>query len=244
MQLKKILRKVKRRLLDKPYIKDPRYPAYWMDEVLGKKEALLVQIGSNDGKTGDPLYQLFNKNTTWKGLFVEPVPYLFERLQANYPDVSRFSFENAAINEGQDLDFYWVDPDAVPNKQELPFWYDQLGSFNKDHILNALDGQLAPYIVSAKLEGITLDTLFERHGVAQFDVLHIDAEGYDWVVLQQLDLQRFQPSFILYEHSHLSKEDLQSSIDFLKKDYHVYRIGIDLLAVKKGVEADLPYVAL
>ncbi len=56
MGLKKLLKRIKRRLNKKTFIKDKRYPAYWFDKLLGKESAFLVQIGSNDVKTGDPLY--------------------------------------------------------------------------------------------------------------------------------------------------------------------------------------------
>lgn len=235
MKLKKIAKKIYRKLLKKPYIKDKRYPAYWFNRVLGKQAAFLVQIGSNDGKTGDPLFPLLQKNKQWKALFVEPVPYLFQRLKKNYPDTSRFQFENVAINDGQSLEFHWVDPIIKEKEKDLPFWFDQIGSFNKQHIINELDGRLSPYIISEKLEGITLPTLFERHQVNQFEILHIDAESYDWIILSQLNQKKHMPSFILYEHNHLSKTDLQASFNFLNPNYQLFKIGIDVLAVHQKV---------
>lgn len=235
MKLKRIAKKIKRRLFGKPYIKDKRFPAYWFHRVLEKRAAFLVQIGSNDGKTGDPLFELLQKNKAWKGLFVEPVPYLFQRLKKNYPDTSRFQFENAAINDGQALEFHWVDPIIKEKEKDLPFWYDQIGSFNKEHIINVLDNKLEPYIISQTLEGITLATLFERHQVKEFDILHIDTEGYDWKVLSQLNRKKYAPTFILYEHLHLSEEAITASYDFLKADYQLFKIGIDILAVHQKV---------
>lgn len=239
MKLKRIVKKIKRRLFDKPYIKDKRFPAYWFHQILGKQAAFLVQIGSNDGKTGDPLFELLQKNQQWKALFVEPVPYLFERLQKNYPNTKRFHFENAAINEGEALEFHWVDPIIIEKEKDLPFWYDQIGSFNKKHIINVLDNKLEPYIISKTLEGITLNTLFERQQIQQFDILHIDTEGYDWNVLSQLNQEKYKPTFILYEHLHLSKADLEASYAFLNPNYQLFKIGIDVLAVHQKVGQDI-----
>ena len=73
-------------------------PSYWLPKLVICKKAQIVQIGSNDGKTGDPLYPLLNSHPEWKALFVEPVPYLFKRLKNSYPDTTRFTFENAAIS--------------------------------------------------------------------------------------------------------------------------------------------------
>ncbi len=234
--LRTLLARVKRKFFKNPFIKDKRYPAYWWDRLLPAEAAFFVQIGSNDGKTGDPIYPLLQKHQNWKALFVEPVPYSFEKLKNNYPDDTRFQFENVAINEGQRMTFYWVDAAAAKLAlPDLPYWYDQLGSFDSQHILKHFDGALEPYIRSTDLEGLNLPTLFDRNKVGKIAVLHIDTEGYDWKILAQLDLLRHDPQFILYEKNHLSEEDLQASIRFLKDRYVLFGLGIDMLAVNRSV---------
>ena len=200
MKLRTLLARVKRKVFKKSFLKDPTYPPFWFDRLLGKQAASIVQIGSNDGKTGDPIYPLLQKNKNWKAVFVEPVPYVFEQLKKNYPDNSRFRFENVAINNGERLTFYWVDSAAKKSFPDLPFWFDQLGSFDRQHILKHFDGKLEPFIKSADLEGITLSTLFARNNIQKIDLLHIDTEGYDWNILSQLDQDQYDPQFILYEH--------------------------------------------
>jgi hypothetical protein len=49
---------------------------------------------------------------------------------------------------------------------ELPFWYDQLGSFEKRHILRHLDGALEPYIVSEAVLCVPLADVLLEHGYA------------------------------------------------------------------------------
>ncbi len=232
--IKTILARVKRKILKKSFLKDKRLPAYWMDKLL-PEDAYLIQIGSNDGRTGDPLYPLLQKNKKWKALFVEPVPYSFEKLKNNYPDSHRFSFENVAINEGKTMDFFWVNSAAKKALPELPYWFDQLGSFDKQHILKHFDGALAPFIEATLLEGIDLNTLFNRNKVKQISVLHIDTEGYDWKILSQLELNRFQPKFILFEHHHLTDLERKAAARFLEKKYTVFSLGIDMLAVHNGL---------
>jgi FkbM family methyltransferase len=229
------LARIKRKLLQKPYLEDKRFPAYWFDQLLGDELAFIVQIGSNDGKTGDPLYPLFQKHQRWKGLLVEPVPYAFERLSVNYPDRNRFKLENVAVNQGQVLDFYWVDPAAADAIPDLPYWYDQLGSFDKAHILKELNGVLAPFIRTTHLEGITLKTLLERNEIENIDILHLDTEGYDWKILSQLDLDNYLPAFILFEYHHLPIEEMQAVQHFLAENYQLFKVGIDILAVNKVV---------
>ncbi len=234
MKIRTRLARIKRRVLKKPLLKDRRFPPFWFNEVLGKKSAFCVQIGSNDGKTGDPLNLLFWKNEKWKGLFVEPVPYSFKKLAQNYTDTDRFKLENVAINDGSIADFYFVRQEAKKDLPNLPYWYDQLASFKKDHITKELEGVLEPYITSLEIEGVTLKNLLDRNGVETIDLLHIDTEGYDWEILKQLDLQKFRPQFILFEWHHLNPNDMQSAYNFLKGNYHLFKSGIDMLAVLRN----------
>ncbi len=235
INIRRQLARIKRRLFTKAFHKDPQYPAYWFDQLLGSQASFVVQIGSNDGKTGDPLYKLLQKNKQWEALLVEPVPYVFERLKANYPDQSRFICANTAINDGTTLPFYWVDPLAKEHLPKLPYWFDQLGGFDKEHILKHFDGQLAPYLRSTAIKGTTLDQLLHEHQVSQINILHIDTEGYDWQVLLQLNLERFQPEFIMYEYNHLTPVDVEAARSFLE-DYELFDIGIDILAIRKTVD--------
>lgn len=231
--LKTLLARVKRKILRKPFLKDKRYTAFWINKILKEESTFLVQIGSNDGKTGDPFFELLQNNKNWQALFVEPIPHIYERLQKNYPDTSRFTCENVAINNGKKMTFYGVDKKAKLALPDLPYWFDQLGSFNKNHILKHFDGALAPYLLAIELEGLTLPDLLTRNTITVIDILHIDTEGYDWKILSQLDLSKFQPRFILFEHNHLSQEERNASTQFLAPEYHLFEIGIDTLAVHK-----------
>ena len=229
------LARLKRKITQKPYLKDMTSYGYWFDQVLGVGPAFVVQIGSNDGKTGDPLYPLLKKHDQWKGLFVEPVPSSFAKLKLNYPDASRFTLENVAINHGEQMTFYYVDPIAKEKIPKLPFWYDQLGSFNREHITQHLDGILTPFIRSKEITGLSLAALFARNRVENIDILHIDTEGYDWQILQQLDLAQYQPRFIIYEFKHLAAADYSATLQFLQPQYTTFNMGIDILAVHQSL---------
>lgn len=194
----------------------------------------MVQIGSNDGKGGDPLHRLLKTRRKWKALFVEPVPYLFARLRANYGNDGRFTFENAAINDGKKSTFYWVDESARNALPDLPDWYDQLGSFDRNHITRHIP-ELSQFIRGEEINGITLAGLLAKHKISQIDVLHIDTEGYDYKILSQLDLKNIHPTIILYEHLHLSPEEKARAINYLKHDYELFQWGMDMFAVSKPI---------
>ena len=207
----------------------------WIDAVFNNSNIQVVQIGSNDGKSKDPLFDLITKNTKWQALFVEPVPYLFEKLKANYGDHNRFIFEKVAINDGSRQSFYSVKEEAKSHIPDLPVWYDQLNSFDKENILKHLDGILEPYIEEMEIEGITLQQLLNRNKITKIDLLHIDTEGYDWKILSQLDLKKYLPTVILYEHRHISNNEKQASLSFLKRKYRIFNIGGDFICLRKNV---------
>jgi len=216
-------------------ISPPNTPTYWIKRYLPVDDAIIVQIGSNDGKTGDPIYHLFNQREKWKAIFVEPVPYLFKRLKHNFKSDTRFTFENFAINDGKEQIFYSVKQEAKEKFPDLPAWFDQLGSFNKNNILKHLNGKLEPFIEETRLQGITLTNLLSRNSVDFIDLLHIDTEGYDWKILCQLPLDRYKPTLILFEHKHLEKVEKKESIEFLSNHYYIFDFISDFLAVKKDV---------
>ena len=58
--------------------------------------AVFIEIGSNAGDHHDHLRPLI-LSRQWRGLMVEPVPYVFDRLQSNYGDLDRVTLVNVAI---------------------------------------------------------------------------------------------------------------------------------------------------
>lgn len=203
-------------------------------ENLGTKDSVFfVQVGSNDGKQGDPLHDLVLTDHKWRGIFIEPVSYLFDRLQTNYQNSDRFLFERKAIAPSEGLlEFFYVSERAKRELgDELPYWYDQLGSFDRNHILKHLDGRLEPYIVAEKIETAPLQLILDKHGVAHVDLVHIDTERHDYKVLTTMDFSKVKPSVILYEHKHLSGEELTAAELLLNKNgYRCEQIGSDTLA--------------
>ena len=185
-----------------------------------------VQVGSNDGVQGDPLRDLIVSNRNWRGIFIEPVGYLYDKLIKNYGDSHRFIFERLAISSSRGTsDFYYVSEKARAELGDaLPYWYDQLGSFSRAHILKHLDGMLEPYIVSRKVEVSTLQDVLEKNEVSKLDLLHIDTEGHDYEVLSALDFSRYKPTVILYEHKHLSAADRNAADALLEEHGYLCKL--------------------
>lgn len=194
----------------------------------GRSSASVLVIGANDGPSTDPIFPLMQECPHWRGTFVEPVPYLFEKLRKNYADRANCNFVNVAVSTTNGgLKFYYVSPQARIEHPEFRTWVEQLGSFDKSIILNCLEGRLEPYIVETEVETITLSELFNRANLTTVDVLLIDTEGHDWKILQQLDLQQHRPGVILFENCFLSAEDRAATRRFLEPFYRLEDLGKD-----------------
>ena len=200
----------------------------------GKQSVFFVQVGSNDGVQGDPIHRLIAMNPHWRGIFIEPVSFLFERLKTNYNNDERFIYENVAVGTEDSLaTFYYVSEKARADfGEDLPYWHDQLGSFNRGHILRLLGSRIEPYIIEQAVQCLPLERIIERNNVTAIDLLHIDTEGFDYKVLSQFDFKKHRPAVVLYEHDNLSPEELSKAQALLRgHGYQLREFDTDTLAI-------------
>jgi FkbM family methyltransferase len=195
-----------------------------------------LQVGSNDGVRSDPLHSFRVNNRNWTGIFIEPVEPIFERLKRNYQFSDRFIFENVAIGPSRETrKFYYVSEDAKELGGNISLWYDQLGSFDKTHILKHCIGRnsgFASYIVEQEVKCVLLQDILDKHRVTKIDLIHIDTEGFDYGVLSQIDFNKYRPSIVLYEHYHISVDEKEKAESLLKTHgYTLFELEEDTLAV-------------
>jgi hypothetical protein len=93
------------------------------------------------------------------------------------------------------------------------------------------------------VECITFQTLCERNAVERIDLVHVDTEGFDYEVMRMIDLRRYQPLVLLYEHKILSDEDRLAAQDLVRgHGYAAREVGGDTLALSPAALA-LPLLA-
>jgi FkbM family methyltransferase len=197
--------------------------------------AIFVKIGANDGVINDPCSDILLANTNWKGVLVEPVPFCCERLKKNFSDTSRFVIKQIAVGAAAGrLPFYYIDQSAISSLPSLPEWWDQIGSFSREHILKHFGAKIEPFIVESKVETLTLSDIFSSCGLREIHLLHIDTEGYDFEILKTLDFAKYCPLIIYIEHKHLSGADKKEMIRLLcRNGYSVRNCGEDYYASNK-----------
>lgn len=178
--------------------------------------AFFVEVGAGDGVAGDHL-RPFVVSGSWRGVMVEPVPYVFERLRRNYEGMERIALENAAIAErdGSVPIYHFAEAD---DEDSVPGYYHLLGSRSREFLLRHADiADAERRIRRLDSPAMTLETLLKKHAVERLDVLVVDTEGSDHEVVRQLDLDALRPRVVAYEDFHLSADDARACRGLLER---------------------------
>lgn len=194
-------------------------------------ECNIVQIGSNDGRTGDPLYP-FIANSRHNLVLVEPVPKNFERLMSTYARRPNTHLFRAAIACGNhSLPFYCVnDPDG-----KYPEYFNQLGSFSRETIMKQAVAwpTLGQDVISIPVECVKLEKVLKDADFRKVDVLHTDVEGCDLDILESVDLEALGVSVLMFEHAHLDSARYRKFLCELSRlSYSVRDLGTDTIAYR------------
>jgi FkbM family methyltransferase len=206
------------------------------------KESILLQIGANDGIQDDPVrdYILHHKINAH---LLEPIPVFYDELCKNYKDAQNVTCHNCAIHikNGKENITY-------VNVPSLPNWTKGLGTF--DITKNGLSGYgnyklqtdltNDPTFLSInnqkkdiEVNTYTLSTFLLNAGIDRIDVYVTDTEGFDGIIFDQLDLDKYSPSFIMME-THTLGDEANYDIDNKLKNYNytIVEKGWDTVAIK------------
>jgi FkbM family methyltransferase len=196
--------------------------------------AFFVQVGSNDGLKLDPLRPHILARQ-WSGIMIEPVPYVFEQLAAQYGGHSRIVLENVAVADHDgtaELHYLPQSGDEI-----LPSWYDALASFRKDVLLNHAQfiPDIATRISSIEVPCLTFESICAKHAVEQIDLVQIDTEGYDAEVIKLIDLELHSPKLLMFEHLHLKPTDWDACLAHLRRHgYEDISDSMDTVCLRVG----------
>jgi FkbM family methyltransferase len=200
-------------------------------------EAAFVEIGANDGEKHDHL-RPFVLRGRWRGVLVEPVPHIFERLRANYDGVAGLRFANVAVADRDgSLPFFHLAPSEGRDDDDLPEWYDTIGSFSRDNVAGHRREipDIEERIVRVQVPTLTFASLLERHGLDHVDLLAIDTEGYDAEILKAIDFSRTPPRLVIYEHYHLDRDEQRATVERLvDAGYDTIHEGFDTFCLRPG----------
>lgn len=192
------------------------------------KRVVFVQVGAHNGMTNDPIAAMLTKNDSWTGLSIEPVPALFESLIKNRGKDARFSYANVAIGPTTGVTpFYSVEPNGDEE------WLSQVGSFSREHVERHIGDRTKCRIIEHQIAVRTFETALKEAGISRYDVLVIDAEGYDLVILRQAAETLSTASLVILEVDHFSHSERSETIELFKsKGFSIFAVGGDFVAIR------------
>ena len=161
----------------------------------------LVVIGAHSGLyLKDLVVEYEGRNI----LLVEPVPYNYEILDSEYKDDPKIIIcKNAIIDKSKKDFFYYVKKESITKLGK--HWASQIGSFDKNHILNHKNKRFdikKDDIETIQIEFITFDDLIQKYSIKSIDKLQIDVEGAEYKIMNSINFQRIEINKILFESKH------------------------------------------
>jgi FkbM family methyltransferase len=229
MELKRILITLRRQVWE--WLGSDKYSRPSLNDLDHKLEGYLdfkggffIEVGANDGFSQSNTYY-FERMKDWKGILIEPIPALYQRCRRTR---KRSAVYQCALVSAQ----YQQDSITMTyaNLMSLVQGARKSTSGDQDHVDRGVEIQrevTAPYQVTVPAQ--TLTSILDEEGVSSIDLLSVDVEGYEYDVLQGLDLSRYRPRYILVEANYYDEinsyltENGYSTVDRLSEHDILYR---------------------
>lgn len=202
-----------------------------------------ANVGASDGVASDPIFPLAQRLRA-RGVAAEPVPYIYERLVANYGVLPDVRCEQVAISDQAGTETMWF---LAPDSGAFEYITQSIGSLDKSHLLETISslrelssnlrkeipvhpdhqGTRAPiggegwpddlesHVRSVEVEVITFEELLGRAGLEQVDMVNIDLEGRDFPVFTSIDWARWNPRVLVLETYHMTPVEASVVADTL-----------------------------
>ena len=177
----------------------------------------LVVLGAHSGIHLNKLISRYdNKNI----LLVEPVPYNYLELESVYGKSENiFISRNGIIDQNKIDSFYFVKKNSIPVLGK--HWASQIGSFDKNHILNHKNKRFKiedSDIDKIDIKFITFNDLIKEYSIGSIEMLQIDTEGAEYKIMKSINYDQLNINQILFESKHFDGTFKESErLDEIKK---------------------------
>lgn len=192
----------------------------------GRPRGTLLSVGENDGEIFSMSRALMLDG--WRGVLVEPSPTAFARLSHLYQD-------RIEVHDSTDVDclpFATCVQAAITTSDGPIDLYDSGTHLKKGDV--ALLSTTVPaemdrwkksgeQFTKTSVRGITFATLMKEAGVNHFDFISIDAEGADWSILRQINLEDVGCQLLCIEYN-------QRAVDAMSFTNYARNFGMKLHA--------------
>jgi len=164
----------------------------------------ILQVGAFDGVSNDPVHELIRTFHHVRAVLLEPQPAPCAALQRLWQDDARVVPLQAALAADCGERPLYVIADS---HSHLHPFAGQVASFSRGHVETACRRYMwrpaADAVTSVPVATVDWRTLVAQHG--PFDLVVIDAEGFDGEIVHLIDLSAHPPGIIIFEHCHLTR---------------------------------------
>tara|TARA_Y200000002_G_scaffold370753_1_gene366620 strand:- start:17 stop:628 length:612 start_codon:yes stop_codon:yes gene_type:complete len=199
----------------------------------------LVVLGAHIGvHIKDEITKIKNSSI----LLVEPVPHNLEAIKKNLSEFDNIYIEPVAISSiNEKKNFYFVKNSSISKLKK--HWASGIGSFNKSHLLNHKSKRFL--IKDEDIEKVSIQTirfkdLTKKYSITEIDKILIDVEGFEYEILNDIDLNETKINSILFEYKHFdgyfkTGEKLEKILKkFEENNYKTSKVDEEnILAIKK-----------
>lgn len=161
-----------------------------------RQEGFFVDIGAYDGITGSNSY-FFEKNLNWKGICVEPIPELFEKLRNERKSINL----NACVGErGMRPFLRIIGPDEM-----LSGLIDKYDVRHKE-LVDRIATQYGDRHEVIMVNCLPLMQILEENKITHVDYLSLDTEGGELEILKSIDYDKIDIEVIDVENNYQNPE--------------------------------------
>lgn len=195
-------------------------------------------IGAMDGVKHDDFLVKIPDNDSILSIFVEPVPFHFERLKENTKDLKgKLIFEQEIVSDRkEEVTLTYLNPQFF---EIYAGWMDGCSSvIEDDQPINVPIRDVAPeHLLTITKECLTVQDILKKNGLEKIDYIQIDTEGYDERIVESLDLERLDVKILKFEVFYLKpgfSERIREKLDRLGYEYtNVGEAGENLFCIRK-----------
>ena len=190
----------------------------------GYKNGFYVDVGAHDGiSINNTLY--FEKNNNWRGINIEPIKKVFDKLVINRPN--NINLNCAVCNNDGETDFL------------CNIGYTEMISGIKDnfdirhlHRLQRENIQYGSITEVIKVETKKLETILHDNDISHINYLSIDVEGAEFEVIKSINFDKVFIDVIGFENNY---NDVSVPIvEYLQnKGFVIIHKSLDIFMINK-----------
>jgi FkbM family methyltransferase len=160
----------------------------------GYKNGFYVDVGAHDGiSLNNTLY--FEKNNNWRGINIEPIKKVFEKLVLNRPN--NINLNCAICNNDGETEF-------LCNTGYTEMLSGIKDNFDKRHLMRLqsenIESKSTTEII--KVQTKKLETILHENNISHVNYLSIDVEGAEFEVIKSINFDKVFIDVIGFENNY------------------------------------------